>query len=128
MPAAPGATPRKMLPPPMTTPISTPRRATCATSATISSIVCRLMPKGSSPMSASPESLSRILLYFGVTIGFSSVDLGCLLDALANDQEGVSVDLALLRGEHLLDGLLVGLHERLAHQPDLAQKLVDRTP
>ena len=41
---APGATPRKMLPPPMTTPISTPMRATAAISCTIASIVWRLMP------------------------------------------------------------------------------------
>src|SRR5206468_3449315 len=67
MPAAPGATPRKMLPPPMTMPISTPRRETCATSATMPSIVCRLIPKGSSPIRASPDSFRRMRLYFGVS-------------------------------------------------------------
>src|SRR2546421_3308177 len=117
MPAAPGATPRKMLPPPITMPISTPRRDTCATSATIASIVWRLMPKGSSPIRASPDSLSRILLYFGVKAACRSMGLACLrhhfggevarllLDALADDEERVGVDLRLLRAEHLLHGL-----------------------
>src|SRR5262245_59613257 len=68
MPAAPSATPRKMLPPPITAPISTPSEATVATSSTIISIVWRLMPNGSSPISASPESLSRTRLYFGCDI------------------------------------------------------------
>src|SRR5438132_7832454 len=126
MPAAPGARPRKMLPPPITTPISTPRRATCATSATIPSMVCRLMPKGSSPIRASPESLRRILLYFGVT-AWVLVHLLRLLDSLTNDQEGVSVDLGLLRREHFLDRLLVVLDERLPHQRNLAKELVERT-
>jgi hypothetical protein len=44
MPAAPGATPRKMLPPPMTMAICTPLRRTSAISATMRSIVSRSMP------------------------------------------------------------------------------------
>ena len=44
MPAAPGATPRKMLPPPITAPISTPIRTTVAISPTMASMVCRLIP------------------------------------------------------------------------------------
>src|SRR2546421_12026680 len=111
MPAAPGARPRKMLPPPITTPISTPRRATCATSATMPSMVCRLMPKASSPISASPESLSRMRLYLGVNGSMRFAGLGhhicgeiagLLLDAFADDEEGVRVHPRLLRREHLL--------------------------
>src|ERR1044071_1653832 len=128
MPSAPGARPRKMLPPPITTPISTPRRETCATSETMLRIVCRLMPYGSSPIRASPESLSRIRLYLGVTArrhdGVFLVNLRRFLDALTNDEEGVSVDLALLRREHFLHRLLVVLDERLAEQRDLAEELV----
>src|SRR5436190_18669232 len=113
MPAVPGETPRKMLPPPITTPISTPRRETCAISVTIPSMVCLLTPKGSSPIRASPDSLRRILLYLGVTA--RSVRLprrghhlgrevgGLLLDALADDEECVRIHLRLLRPEHLLD-------------------------
>src|SRR5882672_2264436 len=112
MPAVPSDTPRKILPPPITTPISTPRRETCAISATIASMVCLLTPKESSPISASPDSLRRILLYLGVT--GRSVRLpgrghhlgrevgGLLLDALADDEEGVGVDPGFLRREHLL--------------------------
>src|ERR1043165_1816081 len=108
MPSAPGARPRKMLPPPITTPISTPRRETCATSETMLRIVCRLMPYGSSPIRASPESLRRMRLYFGVTFlalaCFPSVRLPCLshhlggevggflLDSFTNDEEGIPVD------------------------------------
>src|SRR6476660_9110094 len=141
MPAAPGATPRKMLPPPITAPISTPSRDTCATSATMCSIVWRLMPNGSSPIRASPESLSRIRLYLGVTArchcGSSPGRAGLrhhfggevgrpLLDALAHHEERVGVDLGLLRGEVLLHALLVVLDERLSHQRDLAAELVER--
>src|SRR5262245_33424944 len=106
MPAAPGATPRKMFPPPITSPISTPRREICATSPTMSSIVCRLMPKGSSPIRASPDSLSRILLYFGVIVLPGRARLGrhlgrevrgLLLDAFSDHEEGVGVHLGLLR-------------------------------
>src|SRR3954470_10135053 len=145
MPSAPGARPRKMLPPPITTPISTPRRETCATSETMFRIVCRLMPYGSSPIRASPESLRRILLYLGVTTGsrFAASALwlmglpglghdlggevgGFLLDPFSNDEESISGDLRLLGREHFLHRLLIVLHERLSHERDLAQELVQR--
>src|SRR5581483_9616600 len=136
MPAAPGATPRKMLPPPMTMPISTPRRDTCATSATMFSIVCRLMPNGSSPISASPDSFSRIRLYLGVTAAASMRSAGLrhhfggeigalLLDPLADDEEDVAMDLRLARREHLFHRLLVVLDEGLAKERFLAKELVD---
>src|SRR5882672_5964082 len=105
MPAVPGDTPRKMLPPPITTPISTPRRETCAISATMVSMVWRLMPKGSSPIRASPDSLRRILLYLGVNARRHSVRGLRLLDAFAHDQECVGADLRLLGSEQLLDRL-----------------------
>src|SRR5438128_959248 len=118
-----------MLPPPITMPISTPRRDTCATSATIASIVWRLMPKGSSPIRASPDSLSRILLYFGVKAACRSMRLPRLrfVDAFANDEEGISVDLRLLRPEHLLHRLLIVLDEGLAKQGFLAEEFVHGT-
>src|SRR5687767_5555351 len=126
MPAAPGATPRKMFPPPMTTPSSTPRRATCAISATIASIVCRLMPKGSSPIRASPESLRRMRLYFGVTRARSVNGLARLLDSLADEDDGVVVDPGFLRAEHFLDGFLVVEDVGLAKQGDFGEVLVER--
>src|SRR5258705_13177750 len=106
-PAAPGATPRKIFPPPITTAISRPSAATWAISPTMRSIVARLIPNESSPMRASPLSLSRIRLYFAVaaTSGsffglvsilprlahlfhdFSGEIAGLLLDALAHDVE-----------------------------------------
>src|SRR6185437_12534638 len=132
MPAAPGATPRKMLPPPMTTPISTPRRDTCATSATMFSIVWRLMPNGSSPIRASPDSLRRIRLYLGVTatasMRFAGLchDLGSevtafLFDAFADDEERIGVHFRLSRRQHFFHGLLIVLDERLAEQRLLAE-------
>src|SRR3954464_3169662 len=108
MPAAPGATPRKMFPPPITTPISTPMRATCAISPTIVSIVLRLIPNASSPIRASPESFRRIRLYLGAKDRSRSVRLArlrhhfggeifrLLLDAFADHEEGVVMDLRLL--------------------------------
>src|SRR3546814_11768579 len=69
MPCAPGATPRKIFPPPMTIASSTPSVATSATSSVMRSMVERLIPNASSPISASPESLRRTRLYDLVVIG-----------------------------------------------------------
>src|ERR671914_418974 len=123
MPAAPGATPRKMLPPPITTPSSTPRRDTWASSATIASIVWRLMPKGSSPIKASPESLSRMRLYLGVTARLSGASLSVngLDDAFADNQDGVVMHFAFRRCQCLLHAHLVVEHVGLAEQRDLRQ-------
>jgi hypothetical protein len=62
MPTEPPATPRKMLPPPMTIATSQPSWVTSCTSRTIRTMVARLMPYASSPIKASPESLSRMRL------------------------------------------------------------------
>src|SRR4051794_6559552 len=117
MPAAPGATPRKMFPPPITTPISTPMRATCAISPTIVSIVLRLIPNASSPIRASPESLRRIRLYLGARNPPRSVRLArlrhhfggevfrLLLDSFADDEEGIVVDLRFLGAQHFFHRL-----------------------
>ena len=59
MPRALAASPRKMLPPPMTTATSTPSRCTSTTSCAIWSATGGSMPYERSPMSASPDSLSR---------------------------------------------------------------------
>src|SRR5688572_1523555 len=112
-----------MLPPPITTPSSTPRRDTWAISATIVSMVWRLMPNGSSPISASPESLSRIRLYFGVNARSASVD--GLDDAFADDKDGVVMHFAFHRCQRLFDGHLVIQHVGLAEQRDLSQILVE---
>ena len=53
------ATPRKMLPPPMTTPTSTPSSRASAMSLAIWSTTDTSMPKRWSPISASPEAFSR---------------------------------------------------------------------
>src|SRR5262245_3485132 len=113
-----------MLPPPITAPISTPRLATVATSSTIISIVWRLMPKGSSPISASPESLRRTRLYFGCDIflarrsrlghHFRREVARLLLDPLADHQEAVGAELGLLLGQRFLHRQFVVHHERLA--------------
>src|SRR5437762_13922690 len=54
-----------MLPPPITTATCTPSLTISPISATMRSITSRLIPYGSSPMSASPDSLSRTRLYAG---------------------------------------------------------------
>jgi hypothetical protein len=53
------ATPRKMLPPPMTTATSTPSARASAMSEAMRSTTETSMPKCCSPMSASPDALSR---------------------------------------------------------------------
>src|SRR5437879_4464728 len=72
MPCADAASPRKMLPPPMTTATSTPRARTSATSEAMFSSVAGSMPKPPAPMSASPDSLSRIRLKRGLAAGAAS--------------------------------------------------------
>src|SRR5256885_1563270 len=143
MPAAPGATPRKMLPPPITTPISTPSRDTCAISATMFSIVWRLMPNGSSPIRASPESLSRIRLYSGVTwlcrLGERDVHGQVLAHVLRTfvidehaDFGAVQIERKLAFRLHALeapqaDVLADLLHQRLPPRLDLAGGGVERS-
>ena len=60
VPEAAPAMPRKMLPPPMTTPTCTPIRLTSAISPTMRDTTSRLMPYASSPIRASPESFNRM--------------------------------------------------------------------
>src|SRR6187551_1351559 len=63
MPRALAASPRNRLPPPMTTPTSTPSACTSPISRAICVAVVGSMPKGCSPISASPDSLRRTRLY-----------------------------------------------------------------
>src|ERR1051326_2136801 len=65
MPSVAAVTPRKILPPPMTIAISTPRRCTSAISSAMAASVSASMPVRRPPMSASPESLRRMRLYLG---------------------------------------------------------------
>ena len=60
------ATPRKRLPPPMTTAISVPARATSAISPAKRVSAVSSMPNGRLPSSASPESLRRTRLGLGL--------------------------------------------------------------
>src|SRR5690606_16689555 len=59
------ATPRKMFPPPMTTPTSTPSVRASAMSAAIRSTTETSMPKCCLPIRASPDALSRTRRYSG---------------------------------------------------------------
>ena len=69
MPTEPPATPRKMLPPPMTTATCTPIFTTSATSPTIRTMVARLMPNASSPIRDSPDSFNKMRLWAGRSTG-----------------------------------------------------------
>src|SRR5438067_185045 len=65
MPAVEADTPRKMFPPPMTIPTSTPSSMTSRTSCATCSRIFGEMPYFASPISASPLSLSRMRLNRG---------------------------------------------------------------
>src|SRR6202171_721741 len=82
MPAAPAATPRNSSPPPMTTAICTPSRTTSPISATMRSITSRLMPYASSPISASPESLSSTRRYAGSLRTLTGLGRGAMMGVL----------------------------------------------
>src|SRR5882762_6879152 len=97
------------------------------------SMVARLIPKGSSPMRASPLSLSRMRLYFAVAaisgsfFGFVAIllrlahllhDFGgeiarSLLDALAHDVEDETRYRGALCLQYRLGALFLVLHEPL---------------
>src|SRR5450631_2055617 len=149
MPAAPGATPRKMFPPPMTTAICTPRRTTSPISATMRSMTSRLMPYASSPISASPESLSSTRLYAGSVRAAGLLGRGTMMGALirrsglcqrrdfggeviffslepfAHHEKRKALDRRALGSQVLFDRLLGVAHERLAEERHFGQKLVD---
>src|SRR5437763_17181348 len=69
MPSVEAETPRKMLPPPMTMPTSTPSSMTSFTSPAICCKVLGEMPYFPSPISASPLSLRRMRLNRGCRDG-----------------------------------------------------------
>src|SRR5688500_2927549 len=104
MPAPAPVMPRQMLPPPTTMATSTPRFRALTTSPATYSANLPSMPKEVSPAKASPESLSRIRLYFASGTGSLSiqVDLG----------EGGDGGVA----EQLGDRLLVVADERLLEE------------
>src|SRR6185312_14148515 len=112
MPLAEPARPRKILPPPTTMHISVPAACASATSRAIRSTTSMLMPKLSSPINASPETLSRTRRYFGAGGMGSSLsirDLRRLAGALR---------LRLLLTGHLGDfvgEVGIGLLDALAH-------------
>src|SRR3984893_5909005 len=153
MPAAPGATPRKMFPPPMTTAICTPSRTTSPISATMRSITSRLMPYASSPISASPESLSSTRRYAGSLRTLTGLGRGAMMgvlmrrersglchcrhfggkviffsfEPLADDEKREAGDRCASGLQVFFDRLLGVAHERLAEERDFGQKLVDPT-
>src|SRR6266550_3150498 len=151
MPAAPGATPRKMFPPPMTTAICTPSRTTSPISATMRSMTSRLMPYASSPISASPESLSSTRRYAGSLRTLTGLGRGAMMgvlmrrersglchcrhfrgkviffsfEPLADDEKREARDCRALRLQIFFDRLLGVAHERLAEERDFGQEFVD---
>src|SRR5258705_1654219 len=137
-PASPGATPEKISPPPITTAISSPSAATWAISPTMRSMVARLIPKGSSPMRASPLSLSKMRLYFAVAGISACPGRAHLSSYLGGEIAGFPLnalpdylqDKARYRGARALEqgfhGLLSSriLDEDLTEQRDFLQKFL----
>src|SRR5690242_8898814 len=133
-----------MLPPPITTAISSPSAATCAISPTMRSMVARLIPNESSPIRASPLSLSRMRLYFadaaisGSFFGpvfillrlahllhhFGGKIAGSLLYAFAHDIEHETRYRSALCLKHRFNALFVVLDETLPEQCYLLQVLL----
>ena len=74
MPSVEPATPRKMLPPPITIAICTPASTTSFTSAAMRVSVGGWMPYFPSPIRASPESLRRMRLYRRGVVGLVTFD------------------------------------------------------
>src|SRR5690242_17110824 len=133
-----------MLPPPITTAISSPSAATCAISPTMRSMVARLIPNESSPIRASPLSLSRMRLYFAVAAIsafcrvpcvfiavsaraiFRSRPVALFLHPCANHVQDETRDRSAPRLEQRLDGLLPArvLDEGLTGQRHLLQEFL----
>src|ERR1044072_7203894 len=108
MPAAAPFRPREMLPAPTTIAISTPRARTAATWAATARTRSGSVPYSSSPMSASPDSLSRTRLNAGFR---ASPATGLLADREAGEaaHHDVLAGLAGELGAQLLDRLAVVL-------------------
>src|SRR5258706_4282665 len=82
-------------------------------------------------MSASPDSLSRMRLYFGFMCSalhhrhhFRGKVARLLLDAFADHEEPEGKQLRLSRRQHLFHALLVVLDERLPEERVVAEELV----
>src|SRR5215472_6835641 len=120
MPRALPASPRKMLPPPSTMPICTPRACTSRTSSAMPESTSSSMPWPASPASSSPESLSRMRC---------GLAFNALLGTEAEAREPAHDDVLTGLGRHLLhqvaDDDLVVLDERLLEQAHLAVELVE---
>src|SRR3954453_3033537 len=139
MPVSAACRPRKKLPPPTTTPISTPSVAALAMSRAMRATVGACRPKPPSPpVSASPESLmmtrfksglpletliTAILARFGLRLALL---LGRLLDAFAKGETDEADKLD--RGAHLALVLLHRLPDRLAGMFGMDRGLIDERP
>ena len=88
MPVELAAMPRKMLPPPSTIAISTPRPCTSTSSSAIWERVAESMAFWVEPISASPESLSRMRRYFTPGASGSLVSLSAAPEALSRGRGG----------------------------------------
>src|SRR5712691_7663704 len=112
--------PRKMLPPPSTTPTWMPSACTSLTSSASPARISSAMPCPASPASSSPDSLSRMRC---------GLALNASLCAQAEAHEAAHDHVLAGPGRDLLDelvdGLLVVLDERLLHQAHLGVELVE---
>src|SRR5579871_652945 len=94
MPFELAATPRKMLPPPITSAISTPRPCTSMSSSAICDSVPGSMACSVEPIKASPESLSRMRRYFTPGASGSLLSRSVAPDALARGRRGGAAGVA----------------------------------
>src|ERR1017187_6886373 len=119
--------PRKILPPPTTTPTCTPSRATAAISLARSRTRSASRPKDCGPASASPLSLRRMRSYFGTLSlrrGFWLIRSSVAdLETRKTGHRDVLAELRDLRLDELFDGDGVVFHERLIVQADLFVEL-----
>src|SRR3569833_414998 len=140
------AMPRKILPPPTTTPICVPVRATAATSSARSRTRPASSPNDCGPARASPLSLRRIRSYFGtlssmvadtkkggrmsapfvvrLSRGFRLIRKSIAdFEARKAGNRDILAQLRDLRLDELIDGRSVVLDERLLVQADLFVEL-----
>src|SRR5215210_702031 len=107
-----------MLPAPTTIAISSPRECTSRSSSAIDSTVARSSPNGFEPISASPESLSRIRPNAGAASGVATAPSASgRLMALAGQREALELEhLGARLGQRLPDGLAGVVDPRLLGQ------------
>src|SRR5262249_55215246 len=132
------ATPRKKFPPPTTSPICTPVRATSAISSESAATRPASMPNEPSPAITSPLTLRRIRVYFGIKLAadvrrFTQISAWiCVnqrllfrrsriadLEPHESRHSDILAELCDLRLDQVRDGRCVFLDERLFVQTNL---------